>query len=213
MLSEDLRLFSKCINDFVRPFYSNSADRINVDHWHMLRDSLSEGQLQSKLHLLDCMRSQFKTPFKKAAFIGHWHGLFPLMFYEFGLIESAIGVELSEKWSSWSHQLNGHWSWQSIVADAAEFDFTGCDLIVNTSCEHMSYNWLSRVPAGCVLALQSTDYQIPEHVNCVQSLGQFKEKVLEYYKNSSVELTTTSENQHEIYKRFTVILRAGKNEK
>lgn len=256
MLSEDLRLFSKCINEFVRPFYSIDADKIPLAHWTMLRDSLSEGQLQSKLHLLDCLRkfcnegdstsdfsSSIKTissnlpiarkhadtlnkngsltrKFKKAAFIGHWHGLLPLLFFEFGIIESAIGVELSTDWSSWSHRLNGHWNWKSTVADAAQFDFTDCDLIVNTSCEHMSYDWLSQVPAGCVLALQSTDYQIPEHANCVESVDEFKENILRHISNpqqnnlksdrssiysSPITFLSEFEQKYEIYKRFTLI--------
>jgi len=218
--SDDLRIFSKCIHDFVRPFYSVEADKIPLEHWTMLRDSLSEGQLQSKLYLLDCLRSQFQTPFKKAAFIGHWHGLLPLLFFEFGIIESAIGVELSTDWSSWSHRLNGHWNWKSTVADAAQFDFTDCDLIVNTSCEHMSYDWLSQVPAGCVLALQSTDYQIPEHANCVESVDEFKENILRHISNpqqnnlksdsssiysSPITFLSEFEQKYEIYKRFTLI--------
>lgn len=236
MLSEDLQIFSKCLNDFVRPFYSVDAKQISDAHWLMLRDSLSEGQLQSKLHLLDGVRrfclesntsdfspraSSQSTPsekkafplpkkFKKAAFIGHWHGLLPLMFYEFGLIESGIGVELSSEWSQWSKKLNDHWNWQSFVSDAASFDYTDCDLIVNTSCEHMSYDWLAKIPtAGCMLVLQSTDYDIPEHINRVESVDQLESHLLNFFAHRAAdpkfEILFRSTRPYEIYKRFTLI--------
>lgn len=50
------------------------------------------------------------------------------------------------------------------------------DLLVNTACEHLERfdAWLSRLPAGQLVALQSNNYfAIPEHVNSVESLDAF----------------------------------------
>ncbi|MEC9367262.1 MAG: class I SAM-dependent methyltransferase [Pseudomonadota bacterium] len=51
------------------------------------------------------------------------------------------------------------------------------DLVINTSCEHLDRfgHWFGRLPEGQLMALQSNNYRaIPEHVNCVESLADFR---------------------------------------
>ena len=51
------------------------------------------------------------------------------------------------------------------------------DLVVNTSCEHLSAfeRWYARIPGGQLLVLQSNDYfACGEHVNCVVDLAAFR---------------------------------------
>lgn len=54
------------------------------------------------------------------------------------------------------------------------------NLVINTSCEHMSPSerWYDQIPADMLLALQTNDYySCDEHVNCVESLEAFKDQV------------------------------------
>ena len=67
-----------------------------------LRDSLSRGQLFSKLELLNLARNCIKKP-RQALFIGHWHGLLPRLFYTHGLIDTAHGVELDDRFAPPTH--------------------------------------------------------------------------------------------------------------
>jgi hypothetical protein len=51
------------------------------------------------------------------------------------------------------------------------------DLLINTSCEHLSDfdRWYARVPPAQLLVLQSNDYfACREHVNCVPDLATFR---------------------------------------
>mgnify|MGYP000064526542 CR=1 FL=1 len=53
-----------------------------------------------------------------------------------------------------------------------------CDTIINTSCEHIEeFNKLyEKFPKGKLLVLQSNNFDIPEHVNRVDSLAEFEEQ-------------------------------------
>ena len=69
-----------------------------------------------------------------------------------------------------------------LNANMYDMDFKdlGCDLIVNTSCEHLDSigKWFERMPSGTLLTLQSNNYfGIDGHVNCVENLDQFKQQV------------------------------------
>lgn len=51
------------------------------------------------------------------------------------------------------------------------------DLVINTSCEHMDNKWFHSLPEGTIVCLQTNDYfDNPQHVNCVENLGQAKSK-------------------------------------
>ena len=53
------------------------------------------------------------------------------------------------------------------------------DTIINTSCEHIEKftEWFNAIPKGKLVALQTNNYfDLPEHVNCVKTLAEFKEQ-------------------------------------
>ena len=75
-------------------------------------------------------------------------------------------------------------------------------LIVNTSCEHLHdfAAWFATIPKGMTVALQSNNYfEIPEHVNSVNSLQQFVDQV------PVAELLYSGQLELEKYTRFMVI--------
>ncbi len=69
----------------------------------------------------------------------------------------------------------------TLINDRGEF-FTEeepFDLWVNTSCEHIQNfdQWYSSIPNGQFLLLQSNDFfDITDHVNCVNSVAEFREQ-------------------------------------
>lgn len=76
------------------------------------------------------------------------------------------------------------------------------DLLINTACEHLDRfdEWLSRLPDGQLVALQSNDYRaIPEHVNSVDSLDAFTRQA------NLGELLFAGELVLEKYTRFMLI--------
>jgi hypothetical protein len=67
----------------------------------------------------------------------------------------------------------------AVTGDMYALDYAGRrpDLVVNTSCEHIAdlRGWLSLLPAGTRVLLQSNDYfREPTHIACVASLAAFR---------------------------------------
>tara|TARA_B100000949_G_scaffold233244_1_gene249228 strand:+ start:771 stop:1460 length:690 start_codon:yes stop_codon:yes gene_type:complete len=53
------------------------------------------------------------------------------------------------------------------------------DTFINTSCEHIEKftDWFNAIPKGKLVALQTNNYfNLPEHVNCVKDINQFKQQ-------------------------------------
>ena len=53
------------------------------------------------------------------------------------------------------------------------------DTIINTSCEHIEKftEWFNAIPKDKLVALQTNNYfDLPEHVNCVKDINQFKQQ-------------------------------------
>jgi hypothetical protein len=184
------------ISKYTDQFYSFDMDQDTA--YRALRDSLSTGQMRSKLKLIEiCKERQLIS--QKAVFIGHWHGLLPLLMYNEGVLKSAIGIEKSQLWSDFSNQLNQSWDWQSFCQDALLYTCDeSTDLVVNTSCEHMSDDWLALVPSGCRVLLQSTNFEHIEHINYKLNIEEFKKSL----KNINIVFEDILDCQ--VYQRFTI---------
>ena len=53
------------------------------------------------------------------------------------------------------------------------------DTIINTSCEHIENftKWFNAIPKDKLVALQTNNYfDLPEHINCVKDINQFKQQ-------------------------------------
>jgi hypothetical protein len=185
-----------CISKYVDQFYNYKIDQDLA--FRTLRDSLSSGQVASKMKIIEaCKKNDLKS--ELAVFVGHWHGLLPLMMKNENIISQAIGVEKSELWSDFSNYLNREWNWKSYHQDIQEYIYPiHTDLVVNTSCEHMTDEWLAGVPKGCRVLLQSTNYEHPEHMNRKESLSDFKKSL------SDLDIQFEDSLDCDVYLRFTV---------
>ena len=74
------------------------------------------------------------------------------------------------------------WSCWSVKNNRNSFPITDRpNTIINTSCEHIQnfQKWYNLIPKGKLIVLQNNNYKsidIPEHVNCVNSLEDFAEQ-------------------------------------
>lgn len=68
---------------------------------------------------------------------------------------------------------------RAITKDITRFH-SYADVIINTSCEHLSQEtydlWLSQLPEKSMLVLQSTNYEIDEHIRTATSVRDFSEQ-------------------------------------
>lgn len=187
----------EALSDFARIYYQNP---MGLHDYEGLRDSLSFGQMQSKIRCLELL-SQFNITADKALFIGHWHGLLPNFMKRMGVLNSAVGYEKDPHWVRWSKEVNSWWDWNSQehdVESSRDF-FASFDLYVNTSCEHMSDSWIQRLPSNALVLAQSTDYQHPDHINTVQSIEEFAARFPRF------KILASMETPLEIYRRFTIL--------
>ena len=59
-----------------------------------------------------------------------------------------------------------------------DYDYVDPDLIINTSCEHMTADWFDAIPAGKMIALQTNNLVdiSPDHINCITSIADLEVK-------------------------------------
>ena len=90
----------------------------------------------------------------------------------------------------------------AITEDIHNLDYTKCDTIVNTSCEHIKNfsDWYDNIPDNKLLVLQSNNMSDwHEHINCVESLEEFKQQC--YISN----LLYSGELENEEFTRYMLI--------
>jgi hypothetical protein len=90
---------------------------------------------------------------------------------------------------------------RAVTADMCAIR-SDADVIINTSCEHITQDhydlWLSGVPYGSLLVLQSNNYNIPEHVRTAKSLEEFKSQ-------SQITVLWAGELDLPLYTRYMII--------
>ena len=138
-------------------------------------DAFSKCQLMSKKRLvtfLSIMRSV-----KEVVICGSWYGQLATMLHNKGVGTGYTGIDIDPTIAEMATHLNRYIPFDHKIADMYEYNYTGADLVINTSCEHIDNlrDWLDLLPSGTTVALQSNDYLEGEgHISCVNSLDEFK---------------------------------------
>ena len=196
--------YSKLTKRFGYDSYMLKAFKI---HHNKLKDALSEGQLNSKLWLLDRIKGiDLGTVFICAG----WYGvLATLMFEDENIyVDKIRSFDIDDSCWKIAEDLNEPWKADNWVFKASTLDIIGLfnywysedglyhyfttnikgkrvhikempNTIINTSCEHIENftKWFNAIPTGKLVALQSNNYfEIEDHVNCVNSLDEFKQQ-------------------------------------
>ena len=142
-------------------------------------------QIASKAWARDQLFETLGGRFERLWIMGGWYGVFAAMILDdrrFSVGEVA-SLDIDPTVAAVACLLNAKASaegrFRAVTADMCDIEYTETpDLIVNTSCEHIRdlRSWLSRIPAGTNVLLQSNNYFAePEHVSCMPSLAAFKE--------------------------------------
>ena len=196
--------YSKLTKRFGYDSYMLKAFKL---HHAKLKDALSEGQLNSKLWLLDRIKGiDLGTVFICAG----WYGvLATLMFEDENIyVDKIRSFDIDDSCWKIAEDLNEPWKADNWVFKASTLDIIGLfnywysedglyhyfttnikgkrvhikempNTIINTSCEHIENftKWFNAIPTGKLVALQSNNYfEIEDHVNCVNSLDEFKQQ-------------------------------------
>jgi hypothetical protein len=218
-----LEYISHCIDDdFLKEisrWSSRWGEKVN------LNDHFSRGQMKSKFWLISQLNNLNIEP-KNVALLGGWYATIAYFFFlNWDSIEKFRNYEIDSMCLAPADDFNfrewkNNWQFKTTEADACNLrweppilvtrtqnvhgrmvreDFIP-DLIVNTSCEHMTDKWFYDIPQGHLVALQTNDYfENEQHVNCVHDIKE----ALEKYQFQQVLYSGTLDTQ--LYKRFMII--------
>lgn len=183
-----------------------------------VRDAMSKGQLNSKLwlvhHLMETFDSGHSYLYVNVLIVGGWIGLLSKLLFNHRHSKSRISHITSldidpacETFANILHRKENrdprNKRFTATTGDMYEFDYSAnrFDMIINTSCEHIPnvQDWLDKIPDGKIVALQSNNFRIPEHINCVDSIDEFKSKV------KLKEIIFSGELKFDMYTRYMII--------
>jgi hypothetical protein len=153
-----------------------------------LAAALNRNQMASKLWLADMLFEAVGARPGSVLILGGWMGVLAavLLHDRRFAIERITSVDIDPHCAPVALAMNathveaGRFAAKTadmLALDYSQASDTRADVVVNTSCEHLSEfdRWYARIPPGQLIVLQSNDYfACAEHVNCVSDLAEFR---------------------------------------
>ena len=169
------------------------------------KDVFRENQLESKSWLVKQLQ-HWDTDLGIVYICGGWYGVLSSMLFISKLPINRIysydidpfSTQIANDINSFKH-IN---RFMAITEDIHNLDYNKCDTIINTSCEHITNfsDWYNNIPDNKLLVLQSNNMSDwHEHVNCIESLEEFKQQC--YISN----LLYSGELENEEFTRYMLI--------
>ena len=169
------------------------------------KDVFRENQLESKSWLVKQLQ-HWDTDLGIVYICGGWYGVLSSMLFisKLPIIRiysydiDPFSTQIANDINSFKH-IN---RFMAITEDIHNLDYNKCDTIINTSCEHITNfsDWYDNIPDNKLLVLQSNNMSDwHEHVNCIESLEEFKQQC--YISN----LLYSGELENEEFTRYMLI--------
>lgn len=146
-------------------------------------DAFWSGQLRSKEWLIDCLDGH--VHFGSSIDIhGGWVGVLASMIFQSNIPATSIrSIDIDphcEHVATIMNQLEYHKGmFKAVTANMVSVQ-SDADIIINTSCEHITQNdyelWLDGLRSDSLIVVQSNNYDIPEHIRISQSIDDFVEQ-------------------------------------
>jgi hypothetical protein len=208
--------FVNRISKFIDYFVVDHATELLLPD---LGDFLSRGQVKSKIWLATELAKCVEGNLGNVAFYGGWYNFAAFfLFSQFEVtkiytIDNDMSVispteymykkEVADgKFEAITHDVNLiKWNEKNMVYTSHHNEIeTPVNMIVNTSCEHMTNAWYENLPDGMFVALQTNDYFLnPQHSNCCNDLEEAKSM----YPMQSIMYEGELDTQ--LYNRFMLI--------
>lgn len=207
MLSDDVHIGLLRLGSCISHINDIAKYKLNipVDRAEHLRDAWSYGQLLSKIAALKHLRTLQNM---HTIALGQWHGLLPYMLQKFGISDTVVGIEIDQFWHDFCIQLQLK-NYSGYCTDATDPQNwqqhlqPDSNLILNTSCEHMSWQWLDfdRSSSCGYIYAQGNDYVIPEHTNVCSTLDEF----VDAFKSRGYDIQYKTSISFPAYNRWCVL--------
>ena len=213
------------VKHFVKDDYTPAAYRFirsfDEDLVPDFNDFYSRGQIASKKWLVEELSKVVdQNVLGNVAVFGAWYNFIAHMLFEKFNIDKMYSIDIDGDVihhikKMMRNQINSgqlvpitldastiKWFNNDIVVntDAGATHCNDIDLVINTSCEHMSDDWFNNLPTGTIVLLQTNNYfDNIQHSNCVKTLND----ALDKYKMSNILYKGTLKT--ELYDRFMII--------
>lgn len=168
-------------------------------------DAFWSGQLKSKEWLITNLRKNVNK-FVSIDIHGGWVGVLASMLFQSDVpILNIRSVDIDPSCEPIAVNMNKieemTGRFRAVTSDMCVIRCDS-DVVINTSCEHISQNqydlWLRGMPHDSLLVLQSNNYDIPEHVRTAKDLEEFKVQC-------GITVLWSGELELPLYKRFMII--------
>ncbi len=176
-----------------------------------LLDSFSPNQFKSKERLIKHIRDmKILKSTSKIVIFGGWYGSILIPAFkevkQITLIDKDKDVVSISKNRLFTHYNNVDFISKDVFEWAPDSSrIKKCNLIINTSCEHMTSMKELNLETRAYFAYQSNNmYDIEGHINCISSIEEFKHQL---HDNAKVMIEDKI-----IYERGTIFLLIGKYE-
>lgn len=156
-----------------------------------LRDAFRVNQMQCKAWLLQQLHGVSHD--SRILVVGSWIGFTSYCLFKLGyerITEVDPDVRL-EEFAKRVNSLNPRFC--HFSCDVNDLDMKLYDVVINTSCEHISDNrWFDAIKPGTIVVLQSTNIKWHDHVNVANSVEHFKTQYpLKYTYADELKLNET----------------------
>lgn len=158
-------------------------------------DAFASGQLGSKIWLCDKLEDQLDGPktIRRLHILGGWYGVLPMLLVSRGRvsIEQVTCIDVDAEALRVARKMNDYFNWKtdsysSVVMDVctdqfieyAQANIGAQDVVINSSCEHMSSSpWFSSLAGtGAMVVLQSCNMDHKDHIAKVSHINDFKKQ-------------------------------------
>lgn len=184
--------------------YWIQAIRLSEDPMRTM-DAFWKGQMQSKEWLCDELRKHVNK-FISIDIYGGWVGVLASMLFQSDIpILNIRSIDIDPTCEAIANMMNKPeemaGKFCAVTANMCNIS-SNADVIINTSCEHITQNeyekWLTGLHQDSLIVIQSNNYEIPEHIRISNDLEEFKTQ-------SQLIISYAGELDLPLYKRFMII--------
>ena len=167
----------------------------NSDDRYRTLESFWKGQVNSKVWLAENLVGFVPVKPLNIVIYGGWSGVLASILFNSNIaVKRITSVDIDPVCEDIATTVNKRYEMQgkfsAVTADMCEYT-TNADVVINTSCEHVTQEqyerWLNNQPDDAVFVLQSNNYFTHnEHVRCAIDLTDFTRmsKIKPFYRGT-----------------------------
>jgi 16S rRNA G527 N7-methylase RsmG len=155
------------------------TDKNDAPRYDEFRDMFSSGQIRSKEWAITELKNTGLITNQHMLIVGAWYGTLGLLANIYFPDTTITLLDFDPRCEKFIRNITyDTLNIKPITADMYEHEYQE-DIVINTSCEHISdiVLWINQLLPGTIVLLQSNNYLDADgHINCVNSIDEFKKQ-------------------------------------